>query len=668
LCRPILEILEDRSLPSGSYLPTNLTSDVPGMAPTIDPNLVNPWGMASSPSGPTWVSDNGVGVSTLYNGQGLQQPSASAPLVVTIPPPAGSPAGTLASPTGIVFNGTSNFTVSANGASAPAAFLFATEDGTISGWNQTVDPTKAILEVDNSNVPAGNGAVYKGLTMANTVNGTFLYATNFRAGTVDVFDTNFHAATLAGSFSDPNLPAGFAPFGIQALGSNIYVTYAKQNDAKHDDVAGPGNGYVDVFDTSGNFSKRLVSQGPLNSPWGLALAPAQFGDFSNDLLVGNFGDGHINAFDPGTGTFLGPMKEDTGAPVIIDGLWGLRFGNNGAAGNANILYFTAGIDGETHGLFGCIAPIQTFATGADAGGGPQVNVYDGATGALKSSFFAYSPNFTGGVRVAVADVNGDGVPDTITGPGPGGGPEVRVFDGKTGAVILDFMAFDPNFTGGIYVAAGEFNGDTKADIVVGADAGGGPEVAVFSGADGHQIGGFFPYDPNFHGGVRVATGDVNGDGHDDIITAAGPGGGPHVQVFDGSTIVNNGNPIVLDSFFAFDPNFTGGVYVAAGDVNGDGRADITAGTGAGTTANVRVYSGADLSLLQNFSPYSSFQGGVRVAIISDVNGDGKADFVTAPGPGGGPDVVVCDGITLSIFQNFFAYDPNFAGGVFVGAR
>jgi uncharacterized protein (TIGR03118 family) len=334
----------------GFYQQTNLVSDVPGLAQVTDPHLVNSWGIVHSPGSPFWISDNGTGLSTLYNGAG-----APISLVVTIPPPGGSPAGTTAAPTGVVFNGTPGFKVSNGTKSAAALFIFSTEDGTISGWNPTVNPTNAILAVDKST--DSPSAVYKGLAIGSNASGTFLYATNFRAGTVDVFDSTFQQVSLAGSFTDPNLLPGYAPFGIANLGGNLYVTYALQNAAKHDDVAGPAHGFVDIYDTNGNLLQRLVTRGRLNSPWGLAMAPANFGRFSNDLLVGNFGDGRINAVDPATGDFLGQLRDANNNPITIDGLWGLDFGNDANAGPKTTLFFTAGPNGEADGLFGSLVSV-----------------------------------------------------------------------------------------------------------------------------------------------------------------------------------------------------------------------------------------------------------------------------------------------------------------------
>ena len=327
----------------GFYQQTNLTSNLPGVAKFTDPNLTNPWGISSAPGGPFWISDNGSGKSTLYDNHGAPQS-----LVVIIPPPAG---GKTATPTGTVFNSdASAFVVSKKGVSGSGIFLFDTEDGTLSGWNPNVDGTHAILAVDNSR----SGAVYKGLALGSNQSGIFLFATNFHAGTIDVFNKKFAPIRLSGSFTDPYLPQGYAPFSIKNIGGKLYVTYAKQNAQKNGDVPGLGHGFVDVFDTDGHFIKRLVTQGQLDSPWGLALSGASFGRFSNDLLVGNFGNGHINAFDPNSGAFLGQLTNQKGQPLIIDGLWSLIFGLGGQAGNPNQLFFTAGIHQEADGLFGVI--------------------------------------------------------------------------------------------------------------------------------------------------------------------------------------------------------------------------------------------------------------------------------------------------------------------------
>ncbi len=341
-------VAQSHPVAHGVYQQTNLVSDLAGMAPVTDPNLVNPWGLVASATSPWWVSDNGAGLTTLYNGQGQ-----IVPLVPTIPAPTGSAAGTLGTPTGVVFNSTTGFVITENGVSAPAAFIFSTEDGTIAGWSGAVDRAHAILTVDRSKI--GAGAVYKGLAIATNSAGTFLYATNFRFGTIEVFNSSFK---LVGSFKDRYLPRGYAPFGIQNIGGNLYVTFAQQDAARHDDVAGRGHGFVDVFSASGRLLRRLVSRGKLNSPWGLALAPANFGAFSNALLVGNFGDGLIHAYNPKNGALLGTLSNSSRAPLVIDGLWGLSFGNGSGSGATNDLFFTAGIQDEAHGLFGKIDSVS----------------------------------------------------------------------------------------------------------------------------------------------------------------------------------------------------------------------------------------------------------------------------------------------------------------------
>src|SRR5438876_2508891 len=292
------------------YLQTNLVSDLPGMAAHTDSNLVNPWGIASSPTSFFWVADNHAGVSTLYDSDGTPQS-----LVVTVPP---APGGMEGSPDGIVFNGTSDFEVSAG---SPALFIFATEDGTISGWAAS-SGTTAVIKADNSAAEA----IYKGLAIGNNGTANFLYAANFHVNAVDVFDHNYAPTTLSGTgnFSDPTIPMGYAPFNIQNIGGVLYVTYALQDADAEDDVPGPGHGFINKFDLNGNLLGRFASRGTLNSPWGMALAPDEFGEFGGTLLVGNFGDGRINAFDPATGASLGPLTDGSGHPITIPGLWGLR--------------------------------------------------------------------------------------------------------------------------------------------------------------------------------------------------------------------------------------------------------------------------------------------------------------------------------------------------------
>jgi uncharacterized protein (TIGR03118 family) len=324
-----------------SYTVHNLVSDVPGAADHTDSNLVNAWGLVASATSPWWVADNETAVSTLYDGAGMPQS-----LVVSVP----------GAPTGIVFNGGPSFVVSSGGSSGPARFLFASEDGTISGWNPAVPPTvpppskQAVVAVDNS----AAGANYKGLAIATTATGSFLYAADFHNARVDVFDGAFAPVTAAGSFVDPGLPSGFAPFGIQNLQGRIYVAYAKQDEDAEDEVAGEGLGFVSVFDTAGHFLARVASGEPLNAPWGLAIAPAGFGRFSGDLLVGNFGDGRINAYDLATFEPRGHLKTANHKPLVVDGLWGIAFGNGIGSGPTTTLYFAAGPDDEEHGLFGSI--------------------------------------------------------------------------------------------------------------------------------------------------------------------------------------------------------------------------------------------------------------------------------------------------------------------------
>lgn len=319
-----------------AYVATSLVSDTPALpAAYTDPNLVNAWGVAFNPRGFVWVAANGTAKSTLYDGNGVPQS-----LVVSTP----------AGPTGVVFNGTQDFKLSQNGVTAPSPFIFASESGTISAWSPTVSATTALVVFDGG----AGGSVYKGLAISRYAGANYLYAADFHNGRVDVFDANFVRVSLPGAFNDPGLPAGYAPFGIQAIGERIYVAYAKREASGDDEEAGAGLGIVNVYDTGGTLIKRLVTGGALNAPWGMALAPADFGTASNMLLIGNFGDGKIHAYDPDTGTAGGVLLKTDGTPLVIDGLWGIAFGNGLNSQPANTLFYAAGPDDETHGQYGRI--------------------------------------------------------------------------------------------------------------------------------------------------------------------------------------------------------------------------------------------------------------------------------------------------------------------------
>jgi uncharacterized protein (TIGR03118 family) len=329
----------------GHYVQRNLVSDVPGAAEFLDGDLVNAWGLAFGPTTPAWVADNGTDVSTLYSGAVAGMPVAKVPLTVSIPGGA---------PTGAVFNGSSGFVVHSGASSGPARFLFSSEAGTITGWNPGVPPPPPSMQAQTAvTVP---GAIFKGLAIADTATGPQIYAADFHNAEVDVWDANFAPVRRPGAFTDPALPAGYAPFGIQTVNGGIVVAYAKQDADAEDEVAGPGKGFVDVYDTSGGLLRRFAARGPLNAPWGIALAPQGFGRASGALLIGNFGDGRINAYDPVSAKFLGALRGEHGRRIAIDGLWALEFGN-GVIGTPQTLLFTAGPDEETHGLFGAVTAV-----------------------------------------------------------------------------------------------------------------------------------------------------------------------------------------------------------------------------------------------------------------------------------------------------------------------
>jgi hypothetical protein len=511
----------------------------------------------------------------------------------------------------------------------------------------------------------GDGSGSTGLV--NSVNGnqvgTTLNPINPRLGPLQ--NNGGPTQTMALLPGSPAIDAGSNALAVDASGSPLTT-----------DQRGPGfnrviNGTVDMgayeFQPSATIT-TLVS----------SLNPAPFGQFVTVTVT-------VAATVPGSNVVQGTVT------FFIDGVAQAPVALvNGVASfttstlRAGWLTIVAQYNGFTQGNYvfdpSTSAPLVQvvrpagglFATGADAGGAPEVKVYD-ASGTLRFDFFAFEPSFSGGVRVALADVNGDGIPDIIVGAGPGGAPEVKVFDGRSGALLQDFFAFTSSFTGGVFVAGGDINNDGRADIIVGADAGGAPEVKVFSGANGAVLRDLFAYNVGFTGGVRVAAGDVNGDGFADIITGAGPGGAPEVKVFSGAS------GALLQDYFAFSPSFTGGVFVAAGAVNGDGMADVIVGAGAGGAPEVKVFSGATGSVLLDFfayppstnrtlvpvfgDPTTTVHGGVHVGFVTF---GGQAAILTGPGSGQPPEVKVLDAVSLKALDDFFAYDPAFLGGVFAG--
>jgi uncharacterized protein (TIGR03118 family) len=345
-------------LPSLAYAQhydrTDLVATVASDSTVVaDPNVRNAWGLVHGATSPWWISNNATGTSTLINASTV--PVTIPSLVVTVPAaPGQSGTGT---PTGVVFNGNATDFLLAPG--RQAVFIWVTEDGTVSGWNPAVDPTNAIIMADRSQKPRPNhGAVYKGATIGEVDGQRYLFAANFRSGRIDVFDSTFTRVKMSEeAFDDDRIPPGFAPFNIQGIGRNLYVTYAKQDDMQHDEVPGAGLGFVDVFSTRGQLLARLAHGAFLNAPWGVTLAPAYFGEFSHAVLIGNFGDGTIAAFNAVTGQFIGRMLNEDGSKLKIDGLWGLAFGNGGSSGPGNTLFFTAGPDDETSGVFGMVTPV-----------------------------------------------------------------------------------------------------------------------------------------------------------------------------------------------------------------------------------------------------------------------------------------------------------------------
>ena len=344
------------------YLASDGTAAGGIAADNTDAHLKNAWGLVFNPAGFAWVANNGTSVVTLYDGAGVLQPSP----IVSLAPAAN---GNAANPTGIVYNGTADFVLTRGSSSSPALFLFDGEGGTLAAWNPAAGNGAQTVHDDGT-----GGAVYKGLAIGNNAGANFLYATDFHNNKIDTFDTTFAKVTTTGGFADATIPAGFAPFGIQNIGGRLYVTYAQQDAVAHDNVSGPGLGYVDLFDLNGVLIRRVASGGALNAPWGVALAPANFGVLSNDLLIANFGDGLIDAYDPVTGAFvrgLNSVAPPGGVAIRISGLWGIAFGNGLPGQPTNALFFAAGSNREVNGAYGRIdstAVTITPGTGGYGGG------------------------------------------------------------------------------------------------------------------------------------------------------------------------------------------------------------------------------------------------------------------------------------------------------------
>jgi uncharacterized protein (TIGR03118 family) len=603
-----LELLERREVLSTAFLQTNLVSDIAGLAQVTDTNLKNPWGLAASPGGPLWAANNNSGTSTIYNGQGVPQVSLSP---VTIPPPPGSPPNTLSTPTGTVFNlqfdpatGGGGFNVTENGKTGPSAFLFVTEDGDIAGWSPGVDFKNAVVALDN--FQGGAGAVYKGATLGTDPDGRqLLYVANFRSGTVDVFDDHFRPTTVGGDFSDPSIPAGFAPFNVQNLGGHLFVTYAKQDDAKHDPVNAPGNGFVDEFTTNGKLVRQIAAGGDLNSPWGVALAPGGFGDFSHALLVGNFGDGHITAYDAHQSNVeLGQLQDGVGNPITIGGLWALRFGNNGAAGDSHTLFFSAGINDENDGLLGTLqvsSPVQ-FATGGDDNAFLQTNLTSDLSGVAQNTdpnlrnpwgltAGPTTPFWASDNRTNVSTLyDGQGVPQ----PPPPNNPLVVHIPAVNGAANSRPTGVVFNDSGGGFTVSETVNGVTTS----------GSSAFIFATQQG-TIAGWAP-------GV---------DRNNAIIGVDNSAKGAN---YTGLALVSDQGPAEL-----FAANSNGGI-----DVFGSNFQPVTLGAGAFTDPNLPA----------GYTPYN----------VAEVNGQLFVTYAKGPAsqPGDGfIDVYTTDGTFVERFTS-----------------
>lgn len=553
--------LEDRCNPATAYLATDLIADQPGVAAITDPTLVNAWGISLNPNGGAfWVSANGAAQSEVYGGDVNGSPLSQPFKVVT-------PGGL---PTGQVFAGlagnfvVSGFTAAGVPTSAASAFIFASEGGTVTGWAPAVFPNPNGGPAPSRNAVVGfqatDGAAYTGMALANNAGGNFLYLTDFRNGKIDVLNGQFQKVTPTGSFADPNLPKGYAPFNVAAVGGKLYVSYAKQERNSLNPDTGRGNGFVSVFDLNGNFQQRLVSRGDLNAPWGMALAPAGFGDFGGALLVGNFGSGRIQAYNATTGEKLGTLSESPGKPVEIDGLWGLAFGNGKTAGDANSLYYAAGPENETHGLFGKITanaegtnPVSATLTGGDlvitgSRNDDRVDVDLNRDGMLRVK--------AGGETIGTFDPTAVA---TIRFTGLAGDDRFDVDSRVSSAVFADGGAGDDrlNAGGGVSIMVGNSGDDrlfggSGRDLLIG---GTGRDDLFGFGNDDILIGGTTAHDANRTALTQISTAWNGAGSYTDRVTAirTGANGVPKLDattVFDDGTRDDLFGGIGLDWFFA----------------------------------------------------------------------------------------------------------------------
>jgi uncharacterized protein (TIGR03118 family) len=575
-----------------TYTQTNLISDGAVPAARTDDKLINPWGVSFPPGGPFWISDNGSGNTTVADKNGVPIAIAGNPTPeITIAPPAGQTAPATA--TGQVFNTTgSGFAISQGGKSGSALFLFATEDGTISGWNPNVNPAASVLAVDNS----GAKAVYKGLALATSSAGTTLYAANFHAGTVDMFNDAFQPI---GSFTDPGVAPGFAPFNVQVLDGHLFVAFAQQDADKEDDVPGLGHGFVDEFDLNGTLVRRVISGGVLNSPWGLALAPGNFGQFAGDLLVGNFGDGHVNAFNRSTGAFAGTLTGTDGKPITIGDLWALTPGSGGAGSDPNTIFFTAGLADEAHGLFGSLTQNSTIKSS----GGDNVIRLGSGTNILVSR----------GSDTVVGSTGAD-----------------TVATGANSAVVFgngDRLAF--------------FGGSASATVIGGAGAstifGDGGSIMAFGGDGGGLIAGGSAGNNFLVAGAGAST--LFGGGSGDVLFANGAAG---------DVLVAGSGDVTLSG-----GNSTGNNMLAGGAGNDLLVAGMGADTLAGGTGNATLVAGTGADMLVGGAGSNAFFAGQNTAMMA---GSGRDLFIFVAGLASGAETVTGFGAGDSVHLEGFPVD------------